>query len=120
MKIKNIFVLIAFAFIFFASCTEEDSLSLSDPNRNQEIGTITYATNIKNIIDGNCISCHGASNPSAGFNISTYANAKNNIDAIISRIDLQTGQSGIMPTSGRMGAVNIQMFKAWKTQGLIQ
>lgn len=106
-------------FINLISCTEEDSISLSDPNQNTD-GTSTYATNVKNIIDNNCISCHGASNPTAGFNISTYINAKNNIDAIINRSDLQTGQSGIMPPSGRMSESNIQILKNWKSQGLIQ
>lgn len=102
------------------SCTEEDSISLSDPNQNQNTGTVTYTANVKSILDSNCVSCHGASNPSAGFNISTYANAKNNINAIINRSNLQTGQPGVMPTSGRMPESKIQILKDWQTQGLIQ
>lgn len=120
MKNKNLYLLIALTFILLASCTEEDSISLSDPNQNQNTGTVTYTANVKSIIDSNCISCHGASNPSAGFNISNYANAKNNINSIINRADLQTGQPGIMPPSGRMSASKIQILKDWQTQGLIQ
>ena len=59
-------------------------------------------------------------NPSAGFDISTFTKAKNNMNAILSRIDLQTGQVGIMPTSGRMTETTIQTFKNWETQGLAE
>lgn len=120
MKNKDLYLLIALTFMLLASCTEEDSISLSDPNQNQNSGTVTYTVNVKSIIDGNCVSCHGASNPSAGFNISTYANSKNSINAIIDRVDLQTGQPGVMPPSGRMPESKIQILKDWQTQGLIQ
>lgn len=120
MKNKNLYLLIISTFMMLISCTEEDSISLSDPNQSQNTGTVTYTTNVKSIIDNNCISCHGASNPSAGFNISTYTNAKNNINAIINRADLQTGQPGIMPPSGRMSSSKIQILKDWQTQGFIQ
>lgn len=116
---KNLLIPL-FTVVLLISCTEEniDTLSLDDPNLN--LDNITYTTHIKGLIDSYCISCHGAVNPSAGFDISTFTKAKNNMNAIISRIDLQTGQAGIMPTSGRMTETTIQTFKNWETQGLTE
>ncbi|MFA5297066.1 MAG: hypothetical protein WC389_02520 [Lutibacter sp.] len=102
------------------SCTKENIDTLSYPNTNTDLTNVTYTANVKTVIDNNCLGCHGAVNPTAGFDISTYDKAKNNINSIISRVDLQTGQSGVMPTSGRMSESNIQILKNWKTQGLLQ
>ncbi|MGV6845349.1 MAG: hypothetical protein ACWA42_04385 [Lutibacter sp.] len=83
-------------------------------------GTVTYANGIQNALTQNCTACHGNTNPSAGLSLTTYTQAKNNIDKILARIDLQNGQTGIMPPSGRMPDATIQLFKDWKTQGLLQ
>ena len=110
------------AFLFLASCTNDNINTLSYPTNtnNPSNSTVTYSNTIQGIISSNCIGCHGASNPSAGFDISSYTKAKNNISKIISRIDQQTGQPGIMPPNGRMIESNIQAFKDWQTQGFVQ
>lgn len=82
--------------------------------------SVTYAGTIQGVLTQQCTACHGSSNASANLNLTNYANAKNNIGIIINRIDLQTGQSGIMPTSGRMSEANIQAFKDWQIQGFLQ
>lgn len=82
--------------------------------------SVTYAGIIQGILTQQCTACHGATNAAANLNLTTYTNAKNNIGIIINRIDLQNGQSGIMPTSGRMSEANIQAFKDWQIQGLLQ
>lgn len=82
--------------------------------------SLTYAGTIQGILTQQCTACHGTANAAANLNLTTYTNAKNNIGIIINRIDLQTGQAGIMPTSGRMSEANIQAFKDWQIQGLIQ
>ena len=123
MVINKISVLlsICLSVILFTSCTNDslDDLTPSGTNNNTS-GTITYNANVKSILSQQCVSCHGSVNPSGNLNISTYTTAKNNINKIISRIDLQTGQSGIMPPSGRMAENNIQVIKDWKTQGLLE
>ena len=83
-------------------------------------GNITYTTDIKAILEQECTACHGTTNPSGGLGLTTYTDAKNSIASIINRIDLQTGQTGIMPTAGRMSEDKIQKFKDWQTQGLLE
>jgi uncharacterized membrane protein len=89
-------------------------------NTGNSSGNITYTTDIQAVLTQECTACHGANNPSAGLNLTTYTNTKNNIDLIIGRIDLQNGQTGIMPPAGRMTDAKIQLFKDWKTQGLLE
>ena len=102
-----------------------DGLLEGDPNATgttpgNTTGNYTYTADIKVVLDQQCNACHGSSNPSAGLNLTTYTLVTANIDKIISRIDLQTGQAGIMPPSGRMAETKIQMFKDWKTQSMPQ
>jgi mono/diheme cytochrome c family protein len=81
-------------------------------------GTYSYTTDIAAIIDNQCILCHGANSPSAGFDISTYQLLVSQIDLVMARIDLQTGQAGIMPPAGRMNEATIQQIKDWIAQGM--
>ena len=105
--------------LLLSSCLQ-DSLDDLTPISNTIIDTsnITYNNSVKAILTQECISCHGSINPSGGLDISTYTKTINNIGSIINRIDLQTGQSGIMPTSGRMSEIKINTMKAWQSQGL--
>ena len=43
--------------------------------------TSTYTTNVKPILDANCVTCHNGSNKSGGYDLSTYSHAKNAKDA---------------------------------------
>ena len=101
---------------------ETDGLLEGDPNSGNDngntSGNYSYVADIKLILDQECTACHGATSPAAGFDISSYAKTTNNIDLIITRIDLQNGQNGIMPTSGRMAEIKIQKIKDWKAQGM--
>lgn len=94
-----------------------DGLLDGDPNAADDTGSIdgnyTYIDDIQSIFNQECTACHGATNPVAGFDMSTYAKTIDNIDIILARIDLQTGQNGIMPPNGRMSEIKIQKFKDW-------
>ena len=82
--------------------------------------SITYSKDVKSIIDANCISCH-ASGRSASFRpLTTFAQVKAAVEnaGLLSRIQLQTGQQGIMPQAGRMAQANIDLIVKWNTDGL--
>lgn len=89
-----------------------------NPDSGPSDGNYSYAANISALIDENCILCHGASSPAAGFDISTYQKTVDQIDIFLQRIDLQTGQAGVMPPAGRMDESVIQMIKDWVEQGM--
>ncbi|MCV9927588.1 cytochrome c [Flavobacterium sp. LS1R49] len=80
----------------------------------------TYTKNAKSIIDANCVGCH-QNGRSAGFRpLTTYAEVKTAVEnaSLLNRIQLQTGQQGIMPQAGRMSQANIDIIVKWNTDGL--
>lgn len=80
----------------------------------------TYAANAKSIIDANCISCHQSGRSASFRPLTTYAQVKDAVEnaGLLSRIQLQTGQQGIMPQGGRMSQTNIDILVKWNTDGL--
>ncbi|MFC0778568.1 c-type cytochrome [Flavobacterium sp. HJSW_4] len=118
----------------FTSCSDSDTYQdietppttetpnpTPNPNPDPEPATaVTYTKNVKSIIDANCIGCH-QSGRSAGFRpLTTYAEVKVAVEnaGLLSRIQLQTGQQGIMPQGGRMSQANIDAIVKWNTDGL--
>ncbi|WP_144214164.1 cytochrome c [Flavobacterium anhuiense] len=117
-------------FAAFASCSDSDTYQdIENPetetpanptNPTEPVAAITYTKNVKSIIDANCIGCH-QSGRSAGFRpLTTYAEVKAAVESagLLNRIQLQTGQQGIMPQGGRMAQANIDLIVKWNTDGL--
>lgn len=89
-------------------------------NPQEPVAAITYDKNVKAIITSSCVGCH-QSGRSAGFRpLTTYAEVKFALEnaGLLSRIQLQTGQQGIMPPAGRMAQTNIDLIVKWNTDGL--
>ncbi|WP_281233086.1 cytochrome c [Flavobacterium gelatinilyticum] len=106
----------------FASCgdadTYEDIENKSEvPDPGTDPVAMTYTKNVKPIIDANCIGCHRAGSSRA---LTTYAQVKASVEsgALLARIQLQTGQQGIMPQAGRMAQTNIDVIVKWNADGL--
>jgi mono/diheme cytochrome c family protein len=86
----------------------------------EPVAAFSYTKNAKAIIDANCIGCH-QNGRSAGFRpLTTYAEVKTAVEnaGLLNRIQLQTGQQGIMPQAGRMSQANIDVIVKWNTDGL--
>ncbi|MCX2720351.1 hypothetical protein [Lentiprolixibacter aurantiacus] len=81
-------------------------------------GNYTYTADIAPIISNHCIFCHGSNSPAGGYDISTYQKTVDQIAVFIERIELQTGQAGVMPPAGRMDEAVIQKIKDWVDQGM--
>ena len=84
------------------------------------VAITSYSKNVKSIIDGNCISCHQAGRSAAFRPLTTYTEVKTAVEnaGLLNRIQLQTGQQGIMPQAGRMSQTNIDLIVKWNTDGL--
>lgn len=67
-------VILFLLFAFLGACSKYESKVIlncnSNPNR------MTWEKDILPIFQANCFSCHGASNPSGGVNLSTYESSK--------------------------------------------
>lgn len=84
------------------------------------VTTTSYSKNIKSIIDGNCISCHSSGRSAAFRPLTTFAEVKAAVEnaGLLNRIQLQSGQQGLMPQGGRMSQANIDLIVKWNTEGL--
>jgi uncharacterized membrane protein len=110
-----------------ASCSDSDTYQdVSTPTTTTpETGTptattISYTKNVKSIIDGNCVSCHSSGRSASFRPLTTYAEVKAAVESagLLSRIQLQSGQQGLMPQGGRMSQTNIDLIVKWNTDGL--
>lgn len=118
---------IAFTILLSAltSCSGSDTMedietTPDTPGTGTSTTTVTYTKNVKSIIDGNCISCHSSGRSAAFRPLTTYAEVKAAVENtnLLSRIQLQNGQQGIMPQGGRMSQTNIDLIIKWNTDGL--
>jgi len=118
MKIKTYLIWPAFAFIAMG-CSNNSTADLAGP---LPVGNISYARDIKPIIDSNCLECH--KNPPENFApmpLTTYEFVKDAIvnRPLIDRISRQQGAEGMMPNGGtRLPQSSINLIALWKAQGL--
>ncbi|MEO6176401.1 MAG: cytochrome c [Flavobacterium circumlabens] len=110
----------------FASCSDSDTYQYIEappttgtPNPDP-VAVSSYTKNAKSIIDANCIGCHQSGRSAAFRPLTTYAEVKAAVEngGLLNRIQLQTGQQGIMPQAGRMSQANIDVIVKWNTDGL--
>jgi uncharacterized membrane protein len=110
MKNVVVIVLVTIALVL-TSCESKTYEDISDSSKNP-----TYTKNIEPIIASNCVSCH--SNDSQYPNLENYTEVKDAIveGNLICRIDDQSCGS-VMPQSGRMPQITIDLIKLWRDQG---
>lgn len=118
---KNLLFPVFVATIFLISCTND---STSDLLEDIEITNVTYTTNIKSIIDNNCISCHATVPINyAPMSLTTYENVKEAMlnRGLIDRISKDQGDSDLMPYGGaRLPQQLIDIVIEWQNQGLLE
>ncbi|MGL2964019.1 hypothetical protein ACSVH2_09405 [Flavobacterium sp. RSB2_4_14] len=69
-------------------------------------------------MEAQCTSCHSANGTESGSPLETYQQVVDYSESISCRLD---GVScGIMPQSGKLPQVQIDMFNAWVAQGFVQ
>ena len=81
---------------------------------------VTYASNVQSVIQANCSPCHI---PPQGRvkALNTYAAAKEEVDEIITRINLNPGEKGFMPAKHpKLPDSTIAVFVRWKENGLLE
>ncbi len=87
----------------------------------KEIPKLTFETNLKLVIAGNCTPCHI---PAKGGNkkpFDNYENVKTNIDEMIRRIELAPAEKGFMPFKrAKLSDSTVAIFKQWRTDGLLE
>lgn len=99
-------------------CESNTYESLEEPT--VIVGKVTYNTNVKSIIDENCIACHASGG--SLIPLETYADVKDALlnKKLLDRIQLQNGTAGQMPKAGRMSQDKINTILQWNTDGLLE
>ena len=101
------------------SCSSDTTATI-EPKPDVTPTTITYNANVKVIVDKNCVSCHSSGGSASSRPLTTFAQVKAAVENanLLNRIQLQNGQSGLMPQGGRMSQANIDVIVKWNTEGL--
>ncbi len=113
---KKVFTLVALLMLveLFQFCSSSKKVKAVS----QETAT-TFEANVLPLIKAKCSPCHV---PPVGTkkHLVEYALAKENIDSIIRRVQLNPGEKGFMPNrkSERLPDSLIQVFVKWKADGL--
>ena len=114
------YIYIALTAIALCSCDTHTYEDIADTP--VIVGKVTYTANVKAVIDANCISCH-ADGGSASFRpLTTYTEVQEAVlnTNLLERIQMQNGENGQMPASGRMPQGNIDLILQWNTDGLLE
>jgi len=116
-KMKKIIYIVGFI-LFVTSCESRTYEEISDNTPITE--TVSYKTDIQPIIEANCISCHSAVGPASYKPFTNYNQVKTEIDNILDRIQRPNGDPQKMPQGGSLSANQINIFKKWKADGLLE
>ena len=118
MKTKHFFYMLIFSALLF-TCSSSSTDDVSDPDPDPDpTAKVTYEGDIKSIISGNCLSCHGNPTNGPSNSLNTFDLVKNDIDKIIDRIN-RTG-AGKMPPNGTLSAAAKALIQKWKDDGLLE
>lgn len=79
--------------------------------------TSTYTTNVKPILDANCVTCHNGSNKSGGYDLSTYSHAKNAKDAIVGSVQHASGFAPMPEGASKLDDASIKLINCWSQNG---
>lgn len=131
MKIKNIICTLALlGLLFNCSSSSNDDIDDQETQEQEEItemtpengqentNKLTYNANIKSIIDGACIRCHGTTlTNSAPFPLVNFDQVSSRVGRIISRVN---STSSPMPPNGRIDMSLRAQIEQWRTDGLLE
>ena len=86
--------------------------------------SMSFQADIFPIISEHCTSCHSEPSPSGGLALEDYNQIQisandTGTDGMIHRIEKAEGEAGIMPKGYRLPQCQIDMIKAWVTQGTL-
>ncbi len=118
----KILILTALAIVYSCSSdSNEDVAPVTDPEPDPT-NKLTYTDDVKSIIDGRCIGCHGSPlMNNAPFPLLTFAQVDDKASAILTRISIPAGETGIMPPVGEpLTQTDINTIDQWIKDGKLE
>lgn len=111
---KYFLFLLLFGILF--SCSENVLEEEDDPQTSDKIA---YDPEIENLLSSNCTGCHGGSNPRAGIDLTTYANARLHVESG-KVLAAMTNQGNPMPPSGLLPSSKTDLIEKWIKDGYLE
>ena len=112
---KNLFILLGLLLAISSCTTAEIPLENVEP----VVTTVTYDTDVKAIIDNNCISCHVNSGVASFLPLVNYTQVRTSAESgmLIARMNSVVAP---MPQSGLLSAQTRAIIDKWKTDGFLE
>jgi len=83
--------------------------------------TVSFSADIAPIINTNCAfsGCHAGPSPSAGLDLSSHPSISNAVlnGRVLNRINLNNGDGGQMPPTGKLSDCTILLIEEWALNG---
>jgi mono/diheme cytochrome c family protein len=113
---KHLYAVLAIGLLMTACTTAEIPLE-EEPD--PILTTVTYISDVKTIIDNNCITCHGTVNPNAGLSLVSYAQVKNAAENgnLIPRMNNAISP---MPPVGLLSVETRAIIDKWRDDGFLE
>lgn len=110
------YAILLFAILSIMSCSEA---VIEDLPPDPITTTVKYNSDVKTIIDANCVGCHGAISPNAGLSLTNYTQVRNAAENgnLVGRIN---NVSSPMPPSGLMSSNNRAIIDQWIADGYLE
>lgn len=85
-----------------------------------KVAIVSYTGNVKPLMQANCTPCHFPPN-GREKSFDNYTAAKNNIDAIVNRVNRNPMDKGFMPKKHpKLSDSSINVLVQWKKDGLVE
>jgi len=106
--------------VLFTGCESTTFDEIAEEMEHPE--QVRYNEHIKPIVDGNCVECHNPGGVSSFRPLTTYTEVKTAVleTNLLERIQMQNGETGQMPQTGRMPQHLIDLILLWNQQGLVE
>ncbi|WP_405206684.1 cytochrome c [Aquimarina sp. LLG6339-5] len=105
---KTLIIIIGITFLSCERNVEEESGIISEELCDP---AISFSTDIKSIIDNNCISCHGGNQAP---DLRTYESINNNSERVRTQVVNRT-----MPLGGSLSNDQIELIRCWIENGAL-
>jgi hypothetical protein len=119
---KKVFVLsLVLLFIMF-SCSKKNEQEMGEGTATTcETANMTFATNIKPILQNFCFGCHGNGLFQNGINFDTYAGVKTVADngKLVGAISHASGFVAMPQSAPKLSECNINKIKNWVNSGAL-
>ena len=119
MKTQKLFLMLI-TLSLITSCTTQSTSDLIDIKPMPINVSVTYTNTVRDIINTNCVSCHGNPPGGAPNSLTTYLDVKDSVLSgnLIERINLPPGDGRAMPPSGKLPQPIVDQIIKWQTDGL--